>query len=250
MSFLKKYWYLLLVTFLTVGIGIVAYLTSTKLENQQSVAPTVPQATPKAVNSNCKLSFAITISTPTPTPTSTPGPTPTPTPTSTPGPTPTPTPTNAPTPTPTPPPGNTTPECTDLAVSPTTGTPPYTVTLTCTGKDTDGDITAAEFTLPDGTKNLIEQNVGSPGSLSTTFVVGSNGTYSYSCRVRDNNNVFSSVPDVCRKSFGTGPTPTPGPTSTPTPPPTPKVPVSGGPTVLGVAAMAGGVLLLLLGLAF
>lgn len=58
---------------------------------------------------------------------------------------------------------------------------------------------------------------------------------------------------------GSTPTPTPapgGPTATPTPTPTqiaaaptPKTPTSGGPTVLGVSVIAGGVLLLLLGLA-
>lgn len=246
MNFFKKYWYLLLVTFLTVGIGIVAYLTSTKLENKQSVAPTVPQITPKAVNNaNCKLVFSIIPNSPTPTLTGTPGPTPTPTPTSTPGPTPTNTP--EPTPTHTPPSNNTTPECTNLTVSPESGTTPYTTTLTCTGTDVDGDITAAEFTLPDGTIELIEINVGSPGSISTQFTVTGNGTYSYSCRVRDNNSVFSSVSDVCKKSYGIGPSPTPHLTSTPA---TPKIPVAGGATVLGISTVAGGLLLLLLGLAF
>lgn len=245
MKFLKKYWYLLLVTFLTVGIGTVAYITSTKLENKESVAPTVPQVTPKAVNNaNCKLVFSIATNSPTPTLTGTPGPTPT----NTPGPTATTAPSE--TPTPTSPPNNTTPECTDLSVSPSTGTTPYTTTLTCTGKDVDGDITAVEFTLPDGTTKLVEKNVGSPGSLSIDYTVTGNGTYSYSCRVRDNNFVFSSVPDVCKKSFGVGPSPTVGPTSTPSPIPTPKIPVAGGINILGATTIAGGLLLLLIGLAF
>lgn len=242
MNFLKKYWYLLIVTIITVGIGVVAYLTSTKLEQQTPVAPTVPQATPQAVASACRLSFSIGVdNTPTPTPTgvTTPSPSPTATPTATPGPTETPTPT--PTVTPTPVQGNTNPECTNLAVEPTTGTPPYTVTVTCTGKDVDGDITAAEFTLPDGTTKLIEQNVGSPGSLTTTYTITETGGYSFSCRVRDNNNVWISS-DACRVS--TGPTPTPSPI------PTPRVPVAGVPSVLGASVIAGGILLLLLGLAF
>ena len=238
MNFFKKYWYLLLVTFLTVGIGVVAYLTSTKLENQQSVAPTVPQVTPKAAVSACRLVFSIAVS-PTPTPTA--GPSATPTSTPTPGPSATPTPTS--------PPGNGTPICVNLTVSPSTGVPSFTTTLTCTGQDSDGDITAVEFTLPDGSTKFVEGNVGSPGSLSTQYTISQNGTYSFSCRVRDNNFTFSSVPDVCKKTITLGPTPTPGPSPTPTSAPTPKIPVAGGPTVLGITTVAGGLLLLLLGLA-
>lgn len=249
MSFFKKYWYLLLVTIITVGIGVVAYLTSTKLEQQEPVAPTVPQVTPKASDINCKLVFSLGAdNTPTPTatvtPTGTPGPTGTPTSTATPQPTSTPTPTT--------PANNTKPECVDLTVSPKSGTVPYTVTLTCTGKDVDGDITAAEFTMPDGSKKLVEQNVGSPGSLTTTYTVTTTGAYSFSCQVRDNNNAWISS-DACRIS--TGPTPPPGTTVTPTPAPiavipTPKVPVAGIPSVLGASVVAGGMLLLLLGLVF
>lgn len=252
MNFLKKYWYLLLVTFLTVGIGVVAYLTSTQLENKSSVAPNVAQVTPKAVNQiNCKLVFTLATNSPTPSPTG--GSSPTPTATGALSPTPTPTgvqPSNTPTATPTGVSNNTTPECTDLSVSPSSGTTPYTTTLTCTGKDVDGDITGAEFTLPDGTKKLVEKNVGSPGSISTQYTVTGNGSYSFSCRVRDNNFVFSSVPDVCKKSFGLGPTNTPVPGLSPTPQ-TPKIPVAGSiPMVLGASTIAGGILLLLLGLAF
>lgn len=242
MSFLKKYWYLMLVTIITVGIGVVAYLTSTKLEQQAPVAPTVPQVEPKASDVNCKLIFSIS-------PDNTPTPTPTP-PTSTGTPTPTPTPpqsTSTPTPTPTPVAGNTNPVCVDLTVEPATGTVPYTVSLTCVGRDNDGDITAAEFTMPDGSTKLVEQNVGSPGSIATTYTVTTTGAYSFSCRVRDNNNVWISSDD-CRVS--TGPTPPPGTTATPTPIPTPKIPVAGVPSVLGASVVAGGILLLLLGLVF
>lgn len=245
MSFLKKYWYLLLVTFITVGIGVVAYLTSTKLETRQPVAPTVPQVTPKATDVNCKLVFTLSTDT-TPTPTSTTGPTPTETAT--------PTPTLTPTATPTGVSNNTRPVCTDLTIEPATGTPPYAVTLTCFGRDDDGDITAAEFTMPDGSTKLVEDNVGSPGSLSTTYTVTNTGAYSFSCQVRDNNNVWVSSAD-CR--IGVQPTTPPGTTATPTVPPgatatpaTPKVPVAGVPSILGASVVAGGLLLLLLGLAF
>lgn len=245
MNFFKKYWYLLIVTIITIGIGVVAYLTSTKLETQQPVAPNVPQVTPHAAATACRLSFTLAVNSPTPTNTGAPTATPTNTPTG--NPTATPTNTGAPTATPTNPPGNTKPECTGLTIEPLTGIPPYTVTLVCSGKDVDGDITAVEFTLPNGTKKLVEQNVGSPGSLTTTYTVTTGGAYSFSCQVRDNNNVWVSS-DACRISVG--PTPTSGPTPTPTPIPTPKIPVAGVPSVLGASVVVGGVFLLLLGLVF
>lgn len=218
------------------GLGVVAYLTSTKLDTTSSVAPTVPQVTPKAVSNACKVAFTIASSTPTGTIANTPTGTITSTPT----------PTSQ---------GNTTPECTDLTLSPTTGIAPLSLTLKCTGKDTDGDITAVEFTLPDGTTKLVEQNVGSPGSLTTTYTVPQDGSYNFSCRVRDNNQKFSDVSDACKKSLHLNvevtPTPRPfGPTSTPSPIPTPKIPVSGTTSVLGASVVAGGFLLLLLGLVF
>ncbi len=240
MNFFKKYWYLIAVTIITVGLGVVAYLTSTKLDTSNPVAPNVPQVTPKATSNACKVSFSITVNTPTPTNTGAPTQTPTNTPT------------NAPTSTPTPI-GNTTPECTDLALSPTTGVPPFTITLTCTGRDPDGDITAVEFTLPDGTTKLVEQNVGSPGSLTTTYTVSQNGSYNFSCRVRDNTQKFSGVPEVCKKSVNLNVEATPTPVKLavlPTPIPTPKIPVSGIPSVLGASVVVGGFLLLLFGLAF
>lgn len=167
MNFLKKYWYLLLVALVTVGLGAVAYLTSVKLKEKKPVAPTVPQATPKAVAPACRLTFAM--ATPTPTTTGTPAPTPTPTPTPTSEVTPTPT--NTPTPTPT-------------ETSGPTATP-----------------TPTQYT---------EQPTPTPTQQLTY-----------------------------------------GPTPTPTPIPTPRVPVAGiGPSVLGAAAIAGGFLLLLLGLVF
>ena len=244
MSFIKKYWYLIAVTIITVGLGVVAYLTSTKLDTTSSVAPNVPQVTPKAVSNDCKVAFTIATNTPTGTITSTPTGTITNTPTGTL--TSTPTPTTQ---------GNTTPECIDLTLNPTSGTAPLSLTLKCTGKDTDGDITAVEFTPPDGTTKLVEQNVGSPGSLTTTYTVPQDGSYNFSCRVRDNNQKFSDVSDACKKSLHLNievtPTPRPfGPTSTPSPIPTPKIPVSGTTSVLGASVVAGGFLLLLLGLVF
>lgn len=106
MKFFKKYWHLIFVSLITIGLGILVFLTSQQISQmKKTVAPTVPQRKPKAAEV-CTLAFAITATTPTttPAPTATPTPTvtPTPTPTATPTPTPTPRPTATPTPTPTP----------------------------------------------------------------------------------------------------------------------------------------------------
>lgn len=248
MNFFRKYWYLLFVAVITAGLGVVTFLTSQRLQQATPVAPTVPQAKPKAVTLACTKTLTIAL----PSPTATPSATPTPTPTSAP---------------------NTLPECSGLTVSPSSGTPPLSVTLTCSGIDRDGDITAAEFTFGDGTTKLVEKNVGSPGSLSTTYSYSTEGSFGASCRVRDNNIAWASS-DACKKSVTVEgktitynqpgvrtyePTNTPTPTlapgetplPTPTPQPTPKVPVAGsGPGVLGATTIAGGIILLLLGLLF
>lgn len=254
MSFIRKYWYLVFITVITISLGVVTFLTSQKLKNAAPVAPTVPQAQPQAVTLACTKTLTIVFPSPTATPTATPTNTPTATPT----------PTSAP---------NTLPECTGLSVVPSSGNPPLSVTLTCSGIDRDGDITAAEFTFGDGNTKTVEKNVGSPGSLSTTYSYGSEGSFGASCRVRDNNVAWASS-DACKKSVtvesktqtyrppGTRtyvpintPTPTlaPGetPPPTPTPQPTPKVPVAGsGPGVLGATTIAGGFLFLFLGFLF
>lgn len=117
------------------------------------------------------------------------------------------TPTNTPTPvpnaTPTPTPvqsNNTVPVCANLAASTTSavGTP-LAVTFTCSGVDTDGYINAAYFDFGDGTTDTIVKNVGSPGAISTTHTYTTIGSLGVSCKVQDNNNVWSQTPDVCKK---------------------------------------------------
>jgi len=117
--------------------------------------------------------------------------------------------TTTPTPTPTPPAGgptptpgsgtNTIPYCASLSsdVSSTVGAP-LAVRLSCAGVDPDGYISGAEFTFGDGTSQLVEQNAGSPGSISTTHTYTTIGTLGASCRVRDNNQVFSPTTDTCK----------------------------------------------------
>src|SRR3989344_3513914 len=309
MKFIKKYLYFIFVGFITLGLGVVSYLTSQKLQQQSPVAPNVPQEFPQAVEPACKLTFKIK-SKITPTPTFTPTPTPTVTPTGTITPTLTPTPTSTPTPTPTTQP-NSAPDCTGLSVSPNTGSSvPMDVSFTCSGADRGGLIMAAEFNFRDTGAEVIEKNAGSPGSIDTTHTFTQFGSYAVYCRVRDNDEVYSSIPDACKKTVtitkpATGgtrtvvvtqppeeepeptatpiprpivlvvntPTPTPArslgfaPTATPTPlppaftpkttpippapteGPKPKVPVAGGPSVIGISALIGGFLLVLLGLA-
>lgn len=104
MQFVKKHWYLLLVALFTIGLGVMVYLTSQQLATTSQVAPTAPQAKPKAAEpASCELAFNITGTTPTTTVPTTPTTTVPPTPTTTPVP-PTATPTPVP-PTATPTPG-------------------------------------------------------------------------------------------------------------------------------------------------
>lgn len=143
----------------------------------------------------------------------------------------TPTPTTAggaATPTPTQASGNTTPTCTSLASSLTnTQGTPAPVTFTCSGADPDGYVNAAEFIFGDGTKQVVEKNVGGQGgSISTTHTFTSIGTFGASCRVRDNNTVYSSVPSGCKQTITIRPKPTNAPIGGSqiytTPTPTPK----------------------------
>ena len=133
------------------------------------------------------------------------------TPTNTPTPTPLPGTTLTPTPTPTPGAGgsNTIPTCvmlssdTSLAVG-----IPLAVTFTCSGVDPDGYINAAEFTFGDRSSDTIYKNAGSPGSISTTHTYTTIGTLGATCRVRDNNNVFSNATNDCKRIISINPKPT------------------------------------------
>lgn len=166
-------------------------------------------------------------STITPTVTTTPSTTPTITLTPSPSLTPTITPTATLTPTPT----NAPPKCNGISVQPGAGSKPLTVHFACAGYDSDNDITAAEFGFGNGDKQLVEKNVGQFGSLTASFTYTESGTYHVTCRVRDNNQVFSSLPSYCQYDVyvsGNSLTPTPirQPTATrkpePTATPTPK----------------------------
>jgi hypothetical protein len=130
----------------------------------------------------------------------------TPTPTTPPGSTNTPTPTQKPN-------GNNAPNCSNLYtnISSAVGTPQQ-ITLTCSGTDAGGYINAAEFVFGDGTTQLVQKNAGSPGSIETTHTYTTIGTLGASCRLRDNDGVFSSIPDSCKKVISIRPGSTPTPT--------------------------------------
>lgn len=111
------------------------------------------------------------------------------------------TPTSTSTPTPTQKPGtNTIPYCasisTDISIVQRI---PQEITLSCSGVDSDGYINGAEFWFGDGTSQLISRNVGSPGTVTTTHTYTKAGLYKIECKVRDNNQIYSQLPDVCKK---------------------------------------------------
>lgn len=149
--------------------------------------------------------------TPTITPSATPPITPSVTPTATPTPTLTPTPTNSP------------PRCSGLSVSPGAGSKPLTVNFSCAGYDADNDITAAEFGFGGSEKRLVEKPAGTFGSITTSYTYTQAGIYNVTCRVRDNNQVFSNYPDYCKYTVVVSEnvlTPTPRRTPIPTKAPT------------------------------
>ncbi len=175
------------------------------------------------------------------------------TPSVTPSATPTVTPSATPTPTNVP---DAPPTCSGLSTIPAGGTTPLNVSFACAGNDTDNDITAAEFDFGEGNKLLVEKGIGQFGSITATHTYTRTGTYNVTCRVRDNIQKFSTIPDNCKKvisvrviSAPTTPTPTktvaptsdiaiytgstvvPTPTNIPTTPtnvPPPTAPVSYG----------------------
>lgn len=125
-------------------------------------------------------------------------------PSATPTPTPSPTPTSTPQPTATPAPAGSNysyPTCDGLVAAPASGKKPLAVTMTCTGESQHNDITAAEFNFGNGQVQLVSKNVGSFGTISTSYTYPTEGFFGASCRLMDNNSVFSATPDACRKTI-------------------------------------------------
>lgn len=119
-------------------------------------------------------------------------------------------------------PTNSPPRCSGLSVQPGAGSKPLTVNFTCAGFDADNDITAAEFGFGGSEKRLVEKAAGTFGTVTTSYTYTQAGTYNVTCRVRDNNQAFSSYPDYCKYTVivtdnALTPTPrrTPAPTKSP-----------------------------------
>jgi len=244
-EFIQKYWFYLLVGFVTVFLAALSLLTVIKLRQVQPIAPTVPQKKPEAASqpedkaalpSKCKLAFSLASSTESAKLVqSTPKVSPTEVAAIAFG-------------------GseNIPPQCTGLSASPTEGTAPLTVKFTGSGADSDGKVFSFEFSFGDGGEQTIEKNpLTSKGvetqDVSHTYTKA--GSYTASLRVKDNNNAISIVPETCKVtitvggSLGEGALETPEATETAIP--LPEIPESGAllPTILTL--LGGGVIILL-----
>jgi hypothetical protein len=229
MNYLKKHWYLVVVTLLTIGLAVMVILTSGKLSQTKQVAPTVPQQAPQAAVAACTLAFNITISTPTPTGTLTPTPTPTPTPEDTS--TPTPTPTLTPTPTP------------QQQVS-------CNSTCTTNSDCQSGLVCISNFcrnpSCTDQTNCQCQVVYNNP---TPTPIVQPPATCNSSCTLNtDCTGGLVCIGGACRNPSCTSQTDCVCVVAEAQP--TPKIPVSGsGPSILGASIIGSGLLILLLGLA-
>ncbi len=92
---------------------------------------------------------------------------------------------------------NIAPTCLGLSVSPLIGKTPLELTLSCAGVDGNNDITAAEFGLGGDQKRTVEKNVGQYGTITTKVRYDKSGSYVVTCRLKDNNNEWSSIPSGC-----------------------------------------------------
>ncbi len=263
MKFLKKYWYLFAIALFTLGLGVLVFITSQQLAQRGPVAPNVPEEEPEAAARACKLEFTIEVSsecgstctknsecpndntcssgecvltsclaagatcdaakcavvTPTPTPTATPTPTPTPSPT----------PTATPTPTPTPPSQS---SCNQsCTVNGDCGAGLACVNNACRNPSCTErtNCQCSTVVLPTPTPQTV-------ASCNQTCTINSDCDSGLAC-----------VDSACRNPSCTEQAGCSCPVAEA---PTPKVPVSGtGPSVLGATVIAGGLFILLLGLA-
>lgn len=259
-DFFRKNWLVILMGCLSACLGVLTLLTVVKLRKTTPIAPTAPEKKPQAVIPACTLTFTLKAA-PSPTPTKALSPTPgedlSPTPSQTLSPTPTPTGTLTATPSPTSKP-NELPVCTGLSANPTSGTAPLAVTFTGNGADRDGKITAFEFSFGNEETKTVEKDVEGAASHSLEYTYPLPGTYWASLRVRDNNGVWSDVPESCKVKIELGEKIVGGEEVSPTPEvvvlvptatsiPVPEVPEAGIalPTILTILS---GTLLIFLGI--
>lgn len=75
------------------------------------------------------------------------------------------------------------------------------MTLTGSGTDRDGKITAFEFVFGDGGVEKVDKDVGGAGSHSLTHSYTRPGTYWASLRVQDNRGDWSTTPENCKQKI-------------------------------------------------
>lgn len=246
-----------------------ATITFTALENTDAGTPTLvtfsantqalsigpsDQASENVLASINPAVIAIAGGATTPTPTTTSSLTSTPTPTASATGTPTPTssltstPTLTPTPTTTSGTGsvNSAPLCSSLAVDrDPNGTPPFSITFTANGTDSDGTISSVTFNFGDGTV----EEVTAAGGIGTNTVnaqiahtYNNTGTYQASAVLTDSNNATSGSLECTQTvtvSSGTGGGTTSTTTSDTTATATPTIAASGSTEILmGIGAVA------------
>lgn len=170
------------------------------------------------------------------------------------------------------------PLCVDLSANPLSGSAPLTVRFIGSGQDQDERVAFFEFDFGDGKKQIVEKEDSRNQQLtiqeiSHTYTKA--GTYQAGLKVIDNNDVESTVPDICTVEINASggaigapeqqvtiqptKTPTATPTATPQPKPVspttaltsvpvPPLPEAGGllPTIVGVSAAAAVIVLAIL----
>jgi hypothetical protein len=214
MRFVKKYWYFTIITIITLGLGVITFITSQQLTKTTPVAPTVPQVTPKAAEQACTLTLNIV--------------SPTTTLTGTPGDTPTNTPTNTPTP------AGELKNCNGTC----------TVNADCTSGLVCTNSACRNASCTDKSDCICNQSESSP-TPTTLALSGCN----IGCTVNmDCSNGLVCIDNFCRNASCTEKTNCSCEEVAAVP--TPKTPVAGtGPTVLGATIIGSAFLLILLGLA-
>jgi hypothetical protein len=216
MKWLKKYWYIITLLCITIGLGVVTYLTSQKLTQTTPVAPNVPQQNPKAAVPACTYTFTIQITSgPTPTVSQTPTLGPSSTPTNTPH-------------------ISLTPSSSPTVTTIPSSTPTITITSTPTlGPSSTPTNTPLATNTPTGTTvPQVGCNISCTSNSCQSGLVCDSTTET--CR---NNSCIDRTDCICLLAQAT-------PTSI-----IPQTPVSGGQTFIGYAVVAGGILLLMIGLA-
>jgi len=103
-------------------------------------------------------------------------------------------------------------------MQPTRLTAGRSATIYCSGKDSDGSVVSADYYFGDGSTGRADKDVGGSGTITTTHRFTRAGTYTVTCRVRDNSGAISDMPSICSTKYTVVAAPTAKPiTATSTP---------------------------------